>query len=280
MTEANYQRSLTAVLKHEGGYSNHPADPGGATMKGVTQRVYDAERKRRGQTTRSVRNITDAELQSIYRQQYWDKIKGDDLPPGVDYVVFDGAVNSGVAQSAKWLQRAVGVRVDGIIGNATLAAVWAVQDHDKLITNICAQRMVFLSALKTWLTFGKGWTNRVTGVMKTGQAWARGSVGPNITIDPNGAAKANVEDAKALPTSGAADAAIGGGSVIGTVGVALESARASLVPLAGNSQWISGIVAALVVAGAAVAIGGVIWRTLRKRRAAEAAQALGLPAAA
>jgi len=280
MTATNYPRSLTEVLRHEGGYSNHLADPGGATMKGVTQRVYDAERKRKGQSPRSVRYITDDELQSIYRQQYWDKIKGDDLPPGVDYVVFDGAVNSGVAQSAKWLQRAVGVRVDGIIGNATLAAVWAVQDHDRLIASICDQRMSFLKALKTWGTFGNGWTTRVNGVRKTGQAWARGSVGPAVVIDPAGAAKANIEDAKALPSSGAADAAIGGGSAIGTVGVALESARASLAPLAGNSQWISGIVAALVVAGATIAIGGIIWRARQRRKATEAAQALGLPAVA
>lgn len=280
MTEANYQRSLNAVLRHEGGYANHPADPGGATMKGVTQRVYDAERKRKGQSPRSVRYITDDELQIIYRQQYWDRIKGDDLPPGVDYVVFDGAVNSGVAQSAKWLQRAVGVRDDGIIGAVSLAAVNAVQDHDKLIADICGRRMPFLRALKTWGTFGKGWTNRVNGVLATGQAWARGSVGPAIPVDPDGSAKANVEDARPLPSSGVADAAIGSGSALGAVGVAIEGARDALAPLAGGSQWISGLVAALVVAGAAVAIGGVIWRTLRKRRAEEAAQALGLPAAA
>ncbi|MFC0282394.1 glycosyl hydrolase 108 family protein [Camelimonas abortus] len=83
-------------------------------------------------------------MQAIYRQQYWEKIRGDDLPPGVDYVVFDGAVNSGVAQSAKWLQRALGVRVDGIIGNATIAACWDVKDHDALIADTFA-RVAWLS---------------------------------------------------------------------------------------------------------------------------------------
>ncbi|MFC0284822.1 glycoside hydrolase family 108 protein [Camelimonas abortus] len=281
MAASTYKEALSAVLKHEGGYVNHPADPGGATNRGVTQRVYDAERKRRGLPTRSVRQITDAELQAIYRQQYWEKIRGDDLPPGVDYVVFDGAVNSGVAQSAKWLQRALGVRVDGIIGNATIAACWDVKDHDALIADICARRMAFLQALKTWPTFGKGWSRRVSDVLRTGQQWARGKVGPAVTVvEPGMSAKANVEDARPLPSSGMADAAIGGGSVLGVIGGALEGARDALTPLAGGSATVNGIVAVLVVAGVALAVGGAIWRAQQQRKAAQVADALGYAVAA
>ncbi|WP_246677573.1 glycosyl hydrolase 108 family protein [Mesorhizobium sp. B2-3-12] len=95
------------MLAHEGGYSNHPADPGGATMKGVTQRVYDGYRKSKGLSTRSVKGIQTAELNEIYDRQYWDAVKGDLLPAGVDYVVFDGAVNSGPGRSIMWLQQAL-----------------------------------------------------------------------------------------------------------------------------------------------------------------------------
>lgn len=281
MAQSTYKEALAGVLKHEGGWANHPKDPGGATMKGVTQRVYDADRKRRGLPTRSVREITDGELQAIYRQQYWDRVQGDNLPPGVDYVVFDGAVNSGVAQSAKWLQRALGVRVDGIIGNATLAACWDVQDHDKLIADVCERRMAFLRALKTWPTFGRGWTSRVNAVRTTGQQWARGSVGPAvIAVGPGVSAKADVEDASRLPSAGAADAAIGGGSALGAVGVVIEGARDALAPLAGEGSWIGSAVAVLVVAGAAIAVGGVIWRARQQRKAARAADALGYAAPA
>jgi len=111
--KSNYQTALAAVLKHEGGYANHPRDPGGATMKGVTQRVYDAFRRNKSLPTRLVRDIADDELQAIYRRQYWDATSCDDLPSGVDYAVFDFAVNSGVSRAATYLQTVLGVGVDG-----------------------------------------------------------------------------------------------------------------------------------------------------------------------
>lgn len=164
MAAANFAASLSLVLKHEGGWSNHPRDPGGATMKGVIQRVYDAYRKRNGLRRQSVRNIAESELQDIYKAQYWNAIKGDALPRGVDYCVFDGAVNSGPSQSAKWLQRALGVRADGVIGMVTLGAVDAHPDKAALVKAICAKRMSFLQRLRHWLTFKRGWTRRVSEV--------------------------------------------------------------------------------------------------------------------
>lgn len=168
--KANYAKCLELVLKHEGGYVNHPKDPGGATNFGVTQAVYDAYRPHAKQ---SVKFITGSEVAAIYRKQYWDKIKGDELPAGVDYAVFDFAVNSGVSRSAKYLQRLVGVGDDGQIGPATLSAVRA-KNAATLATDLCHKRLLFLQGLKTFATFGKGWTRRVNEVRTIAQQMAGG----------------------------------------------------------------------------------------------------------
>ncbi|TIS04249.1 MAG: N-acetylmuramidase, partial [Mesorhizobium sp.] len=151
MTASREKEALARVLVHEGGYVNHPADPGGPTNKGVTQRIYDAYRKGKGLATRSVKGITSLEVFDIYDRQYWDAVKADQLPAGVDYVVFDGAVNSGPGQSIKWLQGALGPlykgSIDGVMGVGTLAAVSAVNNYDALIDRICDQRLNFLRHL-------------------------------------------------------------------------------------------------------------------------------------
>lgn len=278
MTAQNYAQALKRVLAHEGGYANHPEDPGGATMKGVTQAVYDAYRKRRGLSTRSVRLIEEPELQAIYRQQYWDAIQGDKLPAGIDYVVFDGAVNSGPLQSVKWLQRALGnVVVDGMIGDATLAAVEAYPNLAKLIDAICDRRLAFLKALKTWGTFGKGWSSRVTGVRSAGKAMVQGrSPGaPVATTAPRG----TISQAASLPARGAADAATGAGVGSGGIAAILDQARSQLDPLATASDLIGRIVAVLVVVSAVLTIGGLAWRWYAARKAKQQADALDLPQA-
>lgn len=175
MVASNFDQSLKRVLVYEGGYSNHPSDPGGATMRGVIQRVYDGYRKRKGQPTRSVKYLTDAEMKDIYRSQYWDQIRGDDLPSGVDFVAFDGAVNSGASQSAKWLQRALGIKADGNVGEATLAAA-SDANAVKTIHGICDRRMAFLKSLRTWPVFGKGWGRRVADVRSAGVAFSKVTV--------------------------------------------------------------------------------------------------------
>lgn len=161
MTYINFDKALALVLEHEGGYVNHPRDPGGATMKGVTQAVYDAYRKVRGRGVQSVRFITDSELEAIYKFQYWDRVQGDLLPAGLDYAVFDFAVNSGVSRAAKYLQAVVGVKQDGIIGAKTLAAI---KDPAQVVNALCDRRMSFLRNLGHFATFGRGWTRRVQGV--------------------------------------------------------------------------------------------------------------------
>lgn len=271
-----FDRSLEKVLKLEGGFINHPKDPGGATMKGVTQAVYDTYRKSVGAGRQSVRCISDDELRAIYRGRYWNLIKGDSLPAGVGYVVFDGAVNSGPAQAVKWLQRALGLdRVDGLIGPQTLEAVAAVADHDALISKILKLRDAFLRALKTWKTFGAGWTKRLRQVLAVGQAWARGSVGPEVVHDPAGAAKAYATDAKAAPSAALADAVTGGGLVTGgTIAGTLQTAHDQLAPLAAGSPVIGHIVAGIVVVSALLTVGGAVYGWWARRRRAELAEAL------
>lgn len=175
---ALFNKVLPLVLAHEGGYVNHPADPGGATMKGITQAVYDSYRVNRGEPKRSVRQITRAELQDIYKRQYWDMCNADELPAGIDYAIFDYAVNSGANRAAKDLQRTVGARVDGQVGEETIRLCKEAADKDevKLIADYCNRRMRFLRSLKTWKTFGLGWSRRVMGDFDGYQSGDRGVI--------------------------------------------------------------------------------------------------------
>ena len=169
--QGNYAKSLAAVLKHEGGFVDHPKDPGGATNMGVTQDVYDEFRKARQLDLRSVRHIGPNEVTTIYRNQYWDAVRAAELPSGVDYCIFDFAVNSGPTRAAKFLQREVGVADDGKIGPATLAAVRA-HGAKQIIADVCEARLFWLRTLPTFKYFGKGWTKRVDGVRALAESMA------------------------------------------------------------------------------------------------------------
>jgi lysozyme family protein len=155
----SFPAALAATLQYEGGYVNHPKDPGGATMRGITQRVYDAWRRTAGSSLARSR-ITDAESRNSTVVQYWDAVRGDDLPAGIDAAVFDAAVNSGPIRAAKWLQAALGVSQDGHIGAVTIDAA---RHADRAATAlaVCAARLAWLKGLKTWPTFGKGWGRRI-----------------------------------------------------------------------------------------------------------------------
>jgi len=159
---ANFARALASVLRHEGGYSNHPKDRGGPTNKGITLAAFKANVKPDA-TIADLKKITDAQVSATYREAYWNLIKGDDLPGGVDYAVFDFAVNSGPSRAAKFLQRLVHVEEDGWIGPQTLAAV-RVTDAIPLIKQLCDDRLDWLQTLDNWDTFGKGWATRVSDV--------------------------------------------------------------------------------------------------------------------
>lgn len=167
----NFPASLAHVLTSEGGFSDDPLDPGGATNRGITQAVYDAWRKGEGLPARSVKLLNDYETGVIYRRRYWDACSCDLLPGGVDYCVFDCAVNSGSGKAAKLLQTAAGVPADGSIGPVTLAAVNAA-DPRRIINGICSERLAFLETLPTWAHFGKGWGARVASVEQDARSMA------------------------------------------------------------------------------------------------------------
>jgi lysozyme family protein len=162
----NFDKALKAVLVHEGGYVFNPKDPGGETNLGCTKAVWE-EHCGHPVDTKTMKALTPADVGPLYKNKYWDKIKGDDLPSGVDYVVFDAAINSGAGRAAKWLQACVGVEPDGGIGPKTLAAVQAF-NPEQLIKDYSKRRLSFLSDLSTWETFGRGWARRVAEVEDAG----------------------------------------------------------------------------------------------------------------
>lgn len=159
----NFKISLEHVLQYEGGWSNNPQDPGGATMKGVTLAVF---RKFYGsdKSKDDLKNITETQLECIYKKGYWDVCKCDNLPSGIDFVVFDAAVNSGTGTSVKWLQKAVEADVDGILGIKTLEQVRTSLINETIYT-MCFYRLDFMQNLSNWKTFGKGWSKRVFKVL-------------------------------------------------------------------------------------------------------------------
>ena len=162
----NFERALAAVLHHEGGFVNHPSDPGGMTNLGCTKKVWE-EWVGHEVDEKAMRALTPADVAPLYKAKYWDKIKGDELPDGVDYVVFDCAINSGPGRAIKFLQGCVGADMDGALGPKTLAAVRAA-DAKALVEDYAKRRLSFLQDLPTWGTFGKGWGRRVAEVQQSG----------------------------------------------------------------------------------------------------------------
>jgi lysozyme family protein len=167
----NFADALARVLKHEGGFVNHPRDPGGATNKGVTLETFRRYVDPNGSVD-DLKRITADQIEDVYRDEYWKAVRGDDLPSGVDYAVFDFGVNSGPSRAARYLQGVVGVDEDGEIGPVTMAAVRKMK-ADAVIDKLCDRRMLFLRNLSTWDTFGKGWSSRVAGVRAAALRMAR-----------------------------------------------------------------------------------------------------------
>lgn len=218
MTALNFDRTLTQILKYEGGYVNHPKDPGGPTNMGITLRTLSAWRGHHV-TADDVKKLTRAEAGRIYKANYWDKIKGDDLPDGLDFAVFDYAINSGPDRAAKLLQDLVGTAQDGQIGPLTLAAV-KTRPIGVLINNYFDHRLAYLKRLNTWPTFGKGWTSRIAAGRKEALRMAQGAP-PAPTISP--------------PVTATATGAV----VAGASAVAATSA--------GAPSWIAWVLAAVTV---------------------------------
>lgn len=190
MTKANFSACLDIVLRHEGGYVDHPRDPGGATNLGITRKTLAEWRgvSPWWQLAKDeVKGLGVEEAKAIYRARYWDRIAGDELPKGLDLAVFDFAVNSGPVRAVATLQAVLKVRRDGIAGPITLGAAKALAAEGgtkELIRAICDQRLGFLRALSTFAVFGTGWTRRVADTRT--QALAMRPVSETIPSQPKG----------------------------------------------------------------------------------------------
>lgn len=173
MAKANFSACLAHVLTSEGGYVDHPKDPGGATNMGITLGTLSLWRGHRVSKT-DVQSLQRDEAAAIYRKHYWDQLRGDDLPAGLDLVAFDAAVNSGVYRGGKWLQQAIGAVPDGIIGPRSLALAKA-SDASQAVTKAIRSRKNFLLSLSTWSSFGRGWSKRLASVEAAALKMAKGA---------------------------------------------------------------------------------------------------------
>lgn len=199
---ARFMRCHTVTAKWEGGWSNHPADPGGKTMYGVTQATYDRWMKKHGRALQPVRDIPRPLAEQIYFEEFWLAAGCEKLDPGVDLAVYDPAVNSGPGRARKWLLASVG-------GPAHVT-----------VQRICAKRLSFVQALKNYRTFGKGWSRRIADIEATGVAWALAAVNDNRKVAETLKAEASKAQKKAGAQAqggaaiGAADAGTGATSTV------------------------------------------------------------------
>ncbi len=235
----NFHNCLAVTLAYEGGWSDHPKDPGGATMSGITLATY--RRYFPGATKTQLRNISAKNVEKIYRQDYWNPVNGDTLALGVDLASFDASVNSGPARAKKWLYAS--------IGGADVETV----------KRICAKRLGFVQSLKTWVTFGKGWTNRIAAIEAKGVAWALAAVSSPKEVRTELVKEKVAADNKAnnqtagAGTSGTATTA-GGGDVL------INPDHADQI-----AGWVLGV---LLAAGGLVTAYLIIRAIINKRRAA------------
>lgn len=177
----NYEESLRRVLASEGGYTNHPSDPGGPTNFGITIGDY-RHYVNPSATAADVRAMKVDEAKTIYRARYWDAQRCDELPSGVDYAIFDYGVNSGIGRSGKVLRRCLKLTdQSSVVTDAVIAAATTANAKD-LISAICDERLRFLKSLKTWPVFGAGWGERVGMVRKAASVMATRPDLPPITI--------------------------------------------------------------------------------------------------
>jgi lysozyme family protein len=149
---SNFPAFVERVLSHEGGYVNDPRDPGGETKFGIAKRSY---------THLDIKNLTRQHAIEIYRRDFWHRVRGDDLPRAVAFQALDAAVNHGMGNAVRWLQRAAGVADDGVIGPVTMAAINRADAAD-LVLLFNAERLDFYARLRTFDTFGRGWARRVS----------------------------------------------------------------------------------------------------------------------
>ena len=214
--KGNFPTCCDITLKHEGGFVNHPSDPGGRTMRGVTQRTYDSWRSRKGLKVRDVKLISDSELKQIYARDYWHPVGGEILPAGVDLATYDFGVNSGPSRAVKYLQRVVGARVDGRVGAETFGKVIKLEPV-KVVRALCKARLSFVQGLRTWGVFGKGWARRIGDILARAVYMATNSKDEVIKDIKD------IEDSSKKDQNTSGQTGTGGGGGIG-VGIAIDPA--------------------------------------------------------
>jgi lysozyme family protein len=155
----NFDAALKAILKHEGGFVNHPKDPGGMTNLGVTKKVWE-EWVGKTVDEKAMRALTPEVVGPMYKKKYWDAVKADDLPDGLDYLMFDFAINAGPGRAIKIMQKAIGTTPDGAIGPKTMQSL-KTADQGELVAKFSEEKEAFYRSLPTFGTFGKGWLRRV-----------------------------------------------------------------------------------------------------------------------
>jgi lysozyme family protein len=250
MSASSYDAALARVLAHEGGYTNHPSDPGGPTNFGITVADYRRYVRSDG-TAADVKAMRLDQAKAIYRAAYWDAMCCDHLPAGLDYAVFDYGVNSGIGRAARVLQRLLGLPDDGRMTDAVLAAACAC-DPAEMIARLCDERLAFLKALKTWPVFGAGWSRRVAEVRAVALDMAsRAATG----TAPSQSAPTSQPTARPSPTDAKPRAAAVG------VFAAVAAATAQWAHQAGSHAAAMAVVVLTLVVG-----GWLLWRWRRARR--------------
>ena len=234
MVAETFPHALRLVLVDEGGLDDDPHDHGGRTAYGIIQREYDGFRARHSLPAQDVWKITPAEYTEIYRDRYWSPWC-DRLPAGIDYAFFDACVNTGPAQAAKSLQQALGLRVDGFMGDVTLAAVAArcadAAGAEAALHAFCERRRAFYRALRQFPRYGRGWLARVDHVERAAKAMAQRTLAPQRNglhdeLKAQATARARAEDTAAPPLAPATGAATTTGSVV-AAGIAEQLGNAS-----------------------------------------------------
>lgn len=259
MAASSYDAALARLLVHEGGYTNHPADPGGPTNFGIT--IYDYRKYvKPGATAADVKAMTLAEAKSIYRSKYWAAQRCDELPAGVDYAVFDYGVNCGIGRSGKVLRRVLKLPDNtSVVSDAVIAA--AVQGDAKAeIGAIDAERLRFLQGLRTWSVFGAGWGRRVAEVNGAALAMAAGADHASIPM-PTAASSADRADKGVVPVAKSAQQGAAG---------AIAAAGAAAVHQAHASGVRPAVIAVIVIVALAAAIGAWAfwhWRQAHQQQA-------------
>jgi lysozyme family protein len=257
MSAENCDEAIRRVLAAEGGYVNHPSDPGGPTNFGITLADYRRYVKADASAA-DVRAMKPDDAKAIYRDKYWGAMRCDELPAGVDYCVFDYAVNSGTGRVPKVMQRLLGLSVTGRIDAVTLAAAHS-REPRALVQAICDERLRFLQGLKIWPVFGKGWTRRVAEVRAGALALADKAAGRSVI---GSAAPATPALGKGVvPVNDTVRRGSVGGAIAAGGIVAQQSA-------ASGANWI--VIAIIVAAAIAVAIGLCGFWRWRQRRHQEA----------